>query len=362
VKIKFLAAFCCLFLIESQLHARVFFVTEAQDTTNATSLRGAIIAADKLGGNNAVVLLHQGTYRLNRYVYDVDEPSGYSGGLVITKGELTIFGQPKAIIDASDLIGSGDLDNSVFHVLTNARVKFENLTIIGGVGYNGGGICNEGTLSLNNCNISGNTSFFYGGGGIYNSGNLSMTKCNISDNSGGFGLSDSDSGGGIYNVGNLFIKNCVIDNNYTKTGFNGDYLWGGGLIIITVGAPIPGFSGGDAGNGGGIYNAGVVSLQDSIISNNICGSGGNGSDSYNDPAGNGGNGGNGGGIYNAGILLMSHCKVENNSSGAGGNGGNSLYYESGLLQDGNGGNAGSGGSGGGIFNAAGASQAQLRKR
>jgi hypothetical protein len=342
---KFLITFGSLFLLGLPLLGREFVVITTQDGTSVYNLRGAIIAANALGGHNTITL-RQGTYRLGGYT-----------ALEITNGNLTITGRRGTIIDASGLLGGGILDNSVFHISSDARATFDNLTITGGVGYGGGGISNLGQLVLDNCDISGNYSGGFGGGGINNSGDLTMFNCSVSGNSGGIRFGFSSNGGGIYNTGNLVINNCVISGNSTQPGADGDYF-PGGLAIFPVGF-IPGFDGEAGGDGGGIYNAGDLFLNNSFIIENACGSGGNGSDSMNDNAGNGGNGGNGGGIFNLGSLVLNHCTVRNNSCGAGGNGGNETTDPGRTPKDGNGGN---GGSGGGIFNAADASDARLLNR
>jgi hypothetical protein len=329
--------------------ARVFFVANTLDSTNTDSLRGAIIAASELSGNSTIVL-PQAIFRLS--LYQVGAQTGYSGGLTITKGDLVIRGSPEAMISASGLSGWGFPDCSVMHILPGARVRLENLVLTGGAGK-GGGIHNEGTLELVNCVVTGNAGSYEGGGGIYNSGLASVDRCSVSANSAGNGFGGA--GGGIYNTGSLLINRCAIWNNSTMNGVDGDFLGGDGVRDMTVVGPIPGWPGRSAGNGGAICNLGTLKLADSVIFGNVCGSGGNGTEGADAPAGDGGDGGSGGGIYNAGSLKMVHCSVESNSCGAGGNGANA-WYTQGLPQGGNGGN---GGNGGGIFNAGHASRAVL---
>jgi hypothetical protein len=119
-------------------------------------------------------------------------------------------------------------------------------------------------------------------------------------------------------------------------------------------------------NGGAIYNAGVLDLQDCIITNNSSGNG-----NYNPGNGGGSDGADGGGIYNAGTLRAVGCSLVGNYSGAGvggamgGNGGGirndgRCFFTNCIIggnQAGNGGSDGSvigfggiGGNGGGIFN------------
>jgi hypothetical protein len=95
-------------------------------------------------------------------------------------------------------------------------------------------------------------------------------------------------GGGIYNAGNLTL-NCNIINN-------GGYYGTSGSDTSSVRA------------GGGIYNAGTLTVV-GTISGNYAG------DEF-------GHQGNGGGIYNAGTLTVSSNLSDNHAYGSGADGGN----------------------------------------
>lgn len=72
--------------------------------------------------------------------------------------------------------------------------------ITGGASWNGGGICNHGTLTVEGGTISGNKSIhipYGGGGGISNGGTLSFEGGTI------VGNTATENGGGIYNTGNV---------------------------------------------------------------------------------------------------------------------------------------------------------------
>ncbi len=88
-------------------------------------------------------------------------------------------------------------------------------------------------------------------------------------------------------------------------------------------------------NGGGILNAGSLTIANSTVTGNTAGSGGQG---LNDTAGSGGNGG---GIANTGVLSVAGSTISANATGWGGIGlyGNEL--------------SGNGGQGGGIYSASG---------
>lgn len=154
-------------------------------------------------------------------------------------------------------------------------------------------------------------------------------------------------------------------------------------VTIRTGLAAPGADhelyGDDGQNGGGIANAGTLTLQNSVVSGNQAGAGGSGVPQEDDWTSlkQGGNGGNGGGIFNSGVLVLLHSKVLGNTGGApgftgcvmparGGQGGGIfssgvLVVENSLLQGnvaGNGGASfcpptsfsGPGGDGGGIYN------------
>lgn len=337
-----------LLLLETNANAHLFFISTTLDTTNTESLRGAVIAASATDEKNTIVL-PQNAFPLS--IYSPGAEPGYSAGLVVTRGNLVIRGNPEAAITASGLVGWGYADNCVIHILPGARVRLENLILTGGTGF-GGGIDNEGTLELVDCVVTGNTSFAYaGGGGIRNSGTLTMTGCIVSTNS--TGINYSGNGGGIYNSGDLQIRRSLIYGNTTRNAPDGGFDDGWGIIIIWgPQAPLPGWPGESAGDGGAIYNSGALSIVDCAIFRNTCGSGGNGTDGFNAVGGDGGDGGNGGGIYTAGTMVIERCKIQNNSCGSGGNGGNGTGFPQG-------GTGGKGGSGGGIFNAGLALQALL---
>ncbi|MCU0796154.1 MAG: hypothetical protein MUF31_09485 [Akkermansiaceae bacterium] len=121
-----------------------------------------------------------------------------------------------------------------------------------------------------------------------------------------FGIGGND-GGGIVNAGNLSLFSCMLSGNSTGNGGLGDIKGGGG------------------GNGGGIFNSGSLSLTACAITGNATGNG-------RFSPGAGGDGGSGGGIFSSGSLSLTACTLSGNAAGNGGN------ADSG----------GDGGSGGGI--------------
>ncbi len=156
------------------------------------------------------------------------------------------------------------------------------------------------------------------------------------------------SGGGILNAGALTLRTTVVSGDAAGSGGAGG---AGGAQAGLAGCV--GGAGGAGGNGGGIDNVGRLTLSDSTVRANTAGSGGPGGPggvSAGTPGsgGSGGAGGLGGGVYNQGTLTVSGSFVAGNRAGAGGAG---APGSTGTLGTGSAGPGGPGGSGGGLFSA-----------
>ena len=223
--------------------------------------------------------------------------SPFHGGITLTAN---------IVIDASALTNAIQINNyqlnSLFTVSSGVTVLMNSLIIAGGISSGpGGSICNQGNLTLINCTLSNNLSYA-NGGGIYNdqNANLTMTNCTVAGNmaNGGFG-GFNGSGGGIYNYyyGTATVSDSTISGN---SAVNGSFASGGGGIYnqgaLTVNnstlaansssegggiwntfgtAAVTNctFSGNSASDGGGIFNQALLSLANSIVAGNINGDG-----------------------------------------------------------------------------------------
>ena len=77
----------------------------------------------------------------------------------------------------------GGLDR-VLHILTGSAVDISDVTVQNGDTSRGGGILNNGTLTLTHSTVSGNSVGFFGGG-IVNVGTLTLTNSTVSGNTTG---------------------------------------------------------------------------------------------------------------------------------------------------------------------------------
>jgi hypothetical protein len=230
------------------------------------------------------------------------------GELAISKS-LNIEG-----LGASQLTISGNNQDRVFDITaSNASVIIAGLTISDGMASYGGGINNAGTLTVNDCTLSGNVAYFWdayasnAGGAIANSGTLTLNNSTISGNkavgrpgyvapptttgSGGVGGGSLPAanglGGGIYTSGGtLSINSSTIANNEATGGSTGGYGSaaipglgdGGGLYSAggTVAINNSTLAGGESDYGGGIFNySGLIPLKlhDTILADNTAGGG-----------------------------------------------------------------------------------------
>jgi hypothetical protein len=135
-----------------------------------------------------------------------------------------------------------------------------------------------------------------------------------------------DSGGGVYNLGILTLNDCIITANTTGNG--GDGRNGSDGVAASGSA---GGSAGSGGHGGGFYNGGVLTLRDCVLTANRAGNGGRGGNGgaggYNGTVapwggagGSSGSGGFGGAIFNSGVISLNACILSENHTGNGGHG------------------------------------------
>ena len=154
----------------------------------------------------------------------------------------------------------------VMQVAPGATLKLKNLTIAHGFLLSGlgGGIYNDGTLTVTSSTFSGNgTGTGKGGGGIGNDGTLTVTNST-------FPGGGSDEGGGILNDGTATVTNSFFSGQGAKAGGG---IWNNGTLTVTNST----FSDGNAeGGAGGIFSDGTLTVTNSTFSGNSSALGGGG--------------------------------------------------------------------------------------
>jgi uncharacterized protein (TIGR03118 family) len=200
---------------------------------------------------------------------------------------LPIVGGARAV--ALTILGNGDtitwaggstysnVEVRLLEVAQSSTLTLDDVKLQNGSAIAGGAIYNLGTLNvIDQSNLSGNSAS--DGGGIYNlGGTVTISDSTLSGNS-------AFLGGAIYNDGGT----VTVSNHTTLSGNH------------AVALPI-GYGGGPSDDGGGIYNAAasMLTVSDSTVSGNTASLGG--------------------GIYNAGTVTVE------NSSSITGNSGDDVY-------------------------------------
>jgi hypothetical protein len=322
------------------------------DLSRQCTLRAAIEETNaQPAGTKVTVTVPAGTYKLKL------------GTLAVTRNTITIVGAGARRTVVQQNGGAG-----VVAVSPGVNLTLSALELTGGGGSSpGGGLYNSGatrlvrvivtgntapsgagitnprgaSLQLNSATVSNNivaqpadSQPGGAGGGIVNAGTLTLDGSTVTGNyagEGGFGLNDTGgrggNGGGIVNTGNLSANHSEITANHAGSGGPGENeVPGGGgdgggiyspqgivtLTQTTLSGNFPGYSGAeltgdgpaDAGNGGGIYNAGKLNVTGGAIS-------------LNRGAQGSGLGSEGGGLYNTGTATISASTLDGNVAGTG---------------------------------------------
>ena len=207
-------------LLTVRAQAYTYTVTDTNDTTAVTSLRGAIIAANQRGGENTIILgeeprKHQQpqTWIFYLTIQGINEYAAQTGDLDVTSGRLTITGAVAGVtIDATAL---GDRGVSMF--IRAQELDLENVAINGvrasrirkAPGGDGGGIIitlGDGITGTSIGGIGGG-----GGGGV--SGTPIVFQANALIRNAGTSSTIpalTNGGGGILNNGAMTMRNCLL--------------------------------------------------------------------------------------------------------------------------------------------------------
>ena len=250
-------------LIPTPTAVSTFNVTKTADTYDGNcdadcSLREATTAA----GPGATIRIPAGVYTL-----EIEE-------LTISK-DLTISGTgpEKTIIQAAN--SPETAGHGVFDIERKNIVSISGVTIRHGNSPFGGGITNDGTLTLIDSSVIAN--FAENGGGIHNTGTLRLINTVVSSNTA------AQYGGGVYNDGALTLQDSLISDNVAVRSYGGGIYHHRSDRSLTITKST--ISGNDAHYGGGI-NGSRWTIADSTVSGNTSRS-------------------NGGGIHGSGILINS---------------------------------------------------------
>jgi hypothetical protein len=235
-------------------------VATCNTAANTCTLRAAVMQANRIGGD-VTINVPAGTYFLGKPTADAEGSGDLNlNAPSVSNAVITITGKGPAltIID-----GSGT--DRVLSVAAGRTAVLGSLTIQHGDFHGeGGGINNEGILTLTNVVVRGNHSTEYCGGGIHNVGQLGVYSSTIGSN-----VSDTGIGGGVCSNGaagpvGLTIVKSTIDHNFARSG--GGIYNTNGAVVVMINSTISGnYANTD---GGGIYSYGTINIYNSTIAFN----------------------------------------------------------------------------------------------
>lgn len=289
------------------------------------SLREAVINSNVCPGAQ-IIRLPAGTYDLS--IAGTGEDAAATGDLDITD-DVTIIGMGAPFIDANGI-------DRVFDIHAPATVEIQTMLIRGGEEQSGAGIRNKSTLTMLGGVVANNTGVFpegimggSSGGGIYSDGTLVLQGTQVRENS-------ADMGGGI-----MIDDPGTLDMSTGSAMINGNiaHETGAGLAVaFGAEATLTGVDiwRNDAGfDGGGIFNAGLITMYQSNVYENTAGIEGGGLHNHfgghtvgwdirfedNEAE-------QGGAILTTGYVTLYQSSISNNSatSGAGG----AVYIDSAI--------------------------------
>ncbi len=329
----------------------IYNVTKPDDTDDGVCSPGDCSLREAVGNANACPGLQTINLPADGYTLTIegdDENINKTGDLDVTD-DLIIIGTGAPSIN-------GNIERS-FHIHSGIEATFEGIWLTDGDAIYGGGLVNEGLLTLNNftCNYNNvsippggmgdamggcifNTGVTYinnghflantagYGGAIYNlaSGAVELVDSsltgNIADNLGGAVWNDTNAditiinttmdqnvagyrGGAVWTHGTVVLQFSTLEDNQAADFGGGIYLWEGFLSSENSWVTLN-----SAADGGGIFNEdGMLHLYESSVTSNTA------------------SGGMGGGIYNNGPspsngLLMYNSTISGNSAVGGGGG------------------------------------------
>ena len=208
------------------------YASSADEETNVTAGKSIKVIRHKSFTDASMFKITGGTFKVNStdatslITFDGKkiETSVDRGGAFYVSGSSTKF-----ILNGSDKSGGGKTiaveNNVISPSSTNAS---------------GGGVyIDDGTHTLTNCSITGNTAssskYVYGGGVYISYGTNTLTNCSITKNMASVSVASAfpDAyGGGVYiSYGTNTLTNCSITKNTVSSSSSSVYAYGGGVCI-----------------------------------------------------------------------------------------------------------------------------------
>ncbi len=231
-------------------------ITIEGDGSGSTIISGSSLS------DRAFHIQSGGTLTLNNLtVNNFDSGTITYGGIVYNSGTFLATG-------VSFKNGSVNTLNGVGGAIWNeGMVTLEQVSITAGSAVNGGGVYNSGTFSAVDTVFKDNETEYGYGGALMNEGTMTLEQVSVIDNV-------ALNGGGIEQKdGTLSLLNSTVSGNSTTAAGGGIHITGGAATIEF--STIANNTINNSGSGGGVnLGGGSASITNSIVANNSSTSGG----------------------------------------------------------------------------------------
>ena len=154
----------------------------------------------------------------------IDDNFAALGGAIANAGLIQGNGLQAAGISGGEFVGNiASYGGGILNERSGTITNLSGVNISVNTAYNGGGgICNDGTLTLTGCQLSLNGATYFGGG-IYSTGNVKLVDSAFTSN-------QAKQGAGIYDSGALTLSSrCTFHD--TSDSYPDVYILGTETII-----------------------------------------------------------------------------------------------------------------------------------
>ena len=166
-------------------------------------------AIDAMKSNHGVFEIEGGAVTIEKLKITGAEQLGGSGGGILLEGGSATLDEVEVTADSVSTGGAG----GGIYASSGTHLTIDASTISNNLAYNGGGLNLNGTATIEDSTIAGNTAGSNSrngdGGGLQNGGTLTLVNDTITNNE---SFNGSDSGGGIWGA-KISAKNTIVANN-----------------------------------------------------------------------------------------------------------------------------------------------------